>query len=130
MRFTKPALEAIHKEIESQKFIPQNKTNKNFKFKKIDKLSLHNVSFSYIEKNAVIDNLTLQIKKGDKLLVQGESGSGKTTLINLISGLLKPSKGKFFLNDIEEDQLLGKINIGYVSQNVYLIDESIENIKV
>ena len=34
MRFTKPALEAIHKEIESQKFIPQNKTNKNFKFKK------------------------------------------------------------------------------------------------
>jgi ABC-type bacteriocin/lantibiotic exporter with double-glycine peptidase domain len=127
MRFTKPALEAIYKERLDQKIIPKNEVERNFKFKKIEKLRLDNISFSYDEKNNIIQNLNLEIKKGDKILIQGESGLGKTTLINLISGLLKPSKGKILLNDCDEEQLLGNINIGYVSQNVYLIDESIEN---
>lgn len=127
MRFSKPALEAIYKERLNQSKISKNKIERSREFKKIDKLRLDNISFSYDEKENVIQNLNLEIKKGDKILIEGESGSGKTTLINLISGLLKPSKGKILLNDYVEDQLLGNINIGYVSQNIYLIDESIEN---
>lgn len=131
MRFTKPALETVYREILSQNRNLRKKSsknlNKNSKFNKFINLNLKNISFSYDDSEKVIKNFTLEINQGDKILIQGESGSGKTTLINLISGLLKPTEGKILINNVDENETLGKINIGYVSQNIYLIDDSIEN---
>ena len=130
MRFLKPALEVIYNEKMRLKKIEKKLPIKNSKFENINKLSLDNVSFSYDQKNQIIKDFNLEIHKGDKILIQGESGSGKTTLINLICGLLEPTKGKILLNESRYKKILGNINIGYVSQNIYLIDDSIEeNIK-
>ncbi len=56
-------------------------------------VELENMSYSYTEKNKVIDNLTMKIKKGETVALVGENGSGKTTLIGIIAGILEPQEG-------------------------------------
>lgn len=46
----------------------------------------------------VLQNINLNIKKGECVVLQGVSGSGKTTLLSLISGLDKPSSGKVLID--------------------------------
>jgi ABC-type multidrug transport system fused ATPase/permease subunit len=57
-----------------------------------DKIILKNIEFSYKDKK-IFDNLNLEIKKGEKVLIVGQNGSGKTTLLKIICGFLKPQKG-------------------------------------
>ncbi|SHJ59632.1 ATP-binding cassette, subfamily B [Hathewaya proteolytica DSM 3090] len=66
---------------------------------KFDKLKyniiVENVSFSYPNsKKSTIDNINLEIKKGEKVVILGENGSGKTTLTKLILGFYKPESGE------------------------------------
>ena len=98
---------------------------------KFKSLELKNLDFRY-DKINIIDNLSLNILKGDCVGIVGESGSGKTTLVNIILGFLKPIKGKVLFNgeDIESKKSKSWLkNIGYVQQGVYIIDGTIkENI--
>lgn len=72
--------------------------------------------------------LYLNFTLGNEILVmQGNSGSGKTTTLNLISGLMKPTKGIIKLNDkilVDTDKKINiktqERNIGYVFQNYAL----------
>lgn len=50
-------------------------------------------------KNATINAISLKIEQGERIIVTGENGSGKTTLIRILSGLLKPTSGSFYIND-------------------------------
>ena len=45
-----------------------------------------------------LDGVSLEIKKGEFLLILGASGSGKTTLLNQIGGIDKPSEGQVIVN--------------------------------
>ncbi|MFL2898376.1 MAG: ATP-binding cassette domain-containing protein [Candidatus Pelagibacter sp.] len=74
----------------------EKNTKNYFNFKK--KLQLKKISFNYDSSANVISNLNLNIHKGEKISIIGSNGSGKTTLINIISGLLKPSNGKIFID--------------------------------
>ncbi|MGD9824445.1 MAG: energy-coupling factor ABC transporter ATP-binding protein [Desulfobacter sp.] len=56
-------------------------------------LRLENISFSYPGQGRVLNNLNLEIRKGDRIGLVGPNGSGKTTLFHLIMGLLTPSSG-------------------------------------
>lgn len=47
----------------------------------------------------VLKDVTLSIKTGERVLIQGENGSGKTTLIRLLSRLIEPSAGTIFINN-------------------------------
>lgn len=63
-------------------------------------LETENLEFSFADsKTAVLNDLSLKINQGEKILIIGENGSGKTTLIRLLSGLLKPTAGLFVIND-------------------------------
>lgn len=65
--------------------------------KEEDFLKLENVSFQYVDaKN--IDNLSLELKRGEKIALVGSNGSGKSTLIGIILGLYKPTSGKVVIN--------------------------------
>lgn len=73
--------------------------------------------------NSVIalDNFSLDIAAGEKLVVRGPSGSGKTTLLRLIAGLEIPDKGEIFLAGERVSSSLNvlpayKRNIGFVFQ--------------
>ncbi len=111
-------------------------TNKKEKDEKIEfnhSLKLENITFSYGgNSEELFKDYSLTIKKGDVIGLIGPSGAGKTTLMNIFLGFLKPSKGNYLIdNTIIDDAHLNAFysKIGYVQQQVYLIDGSIaENV--
>jgi ATP-binding cassette subfamily B protein len=112
----------------------QNYKNKNEVFKSIE---LINVSFKYKgSKNWIIKTFNIKINKGEKIGIIGETGCGKSTLIDLIIGLLEPSKGIIRYNNIDinygnNEGLLESMHkiISYVPQSIFITDNSIiENI--
>jgi ABC-type bacteriocin/lantibiotic exporter with double-glycine peptidase domain len=103
------------------------KVNKHFEFQKLE---MYNCSFSYIRNKNILRNINLEIKRGDKICIIGESGSGKSTLLTILMGLLSPNDGVIRLNDdiLEKSLLLDyQSQIGYVAQDVFLLDDTILN---
>ena len=49
---------------------------------------------------SILKNIDLTIKPNDRILIQGESGSGKSSLLQLIAGVIEPSSGYMFVNDL------------------------------
>jgi len=49
----------------------------------------------------ILHNVSLQVNKGDRVLITGDNGSGKSTLVRLLVGLMSPSGGSIFYNDRE-----------------------------
>ena len=112
-------------EIESQEIVNNHKNKIQ-----IQKIEVKGLTFGYGQKD-IIKDINLNFIKGNIYGFRGESGVGKTTLIDLILGLLIPSKGNIFVNgsDIIEEKILGKNYASYVPQEIYLNDNSIaENI--
>ena len=62
-------------------------------------IRFENVSKAYKEHN-VLENINLEIKKGELVVLIGPSGCGKTTLLKMINRLIEPTKGKIFINQI------------------------------
>ncbi len=67
----------------------------------------------------------LNIEKGERFALLGPNGAGKTTLLKIIATLLKPDRGKVFINGIDAFKNREKIKklIGLVSHNTLLYDE-------
>ncbi|QCD45345.1 ABC transporter ATP-binding protein [Campylobacter mucosalis] len=112
-----------------------NMKQENFKNNGIDfknEIRLNNLSFSYDNHHAALKNINLSIKKGSKIAIVGPSGSGKSTMIDIIMGLIVPSKNTLFVDGVgvDESNLISWRNkIAYVPQGIYLFDASIaENI--
>ena len=57
------------------------------------------------EKLVVLDELNLEVPKGDFLALMGPSGSGKSTLLNLIGGLDTPTSGRVVVDGVNLDQM-------------------------
>ncbi len=100
-------------------------------------IKLKNIKFKYSEKSPiVINNISLEIKKGERVGFIGKSGCGKSTLLEIIMGLLTPTSGHFYVDNIEVNdkrnhQLIKqwRESISYVPQNIYLSDATIlENV--
>ncbi len=89
-------------------------------------VQIKNLTFNYNNKK-VLKNLNFNFKKNDFVGIVGPSGTGKTTLVNLMTGLLKPHKGKILCDkyDINQNIPAWQSLLGYVSQNNLLIDDTI-----
>ncbi len=76
----------------------------NIKLGKIDfapNIKFNNVNFKYPGADRyIINNLSLNIKPGEKIAIVGENGAGKTTLVKLLSRFYKIDSGSILLNDI------------------------------
>jgi ABC-type bacteriocin/lantibiotic exporter with double-glycine peptidase domain len=63
-------------------------------------LEAENIIFKFPESSDyVINKINLKIENSEKIFLEGDNGSGKTTLIRILSGLLQPTSGTFFIND-------------------------------
>jgi osmoprotectant transport system ATP-binding protein len=85
-------------------------------------IEFRNVSYRVAE-TQVLCNFTLQVERGEVLVLLGRSGSGKTTTLKLINGLLLPSSGEVWVNGVrnsEADIIRLRRSIGYVIQEVGL----------
>jgi len=127
MKFFSPALDIIYKEINSYTQVKTFENSlENFKFK--SEIEFRKVNFSFSEKSVVLKNINLKINKGQTIGIIGESGSGKSTLVDVLIGLHKPTSGEIFIDGKKDFQLKQswRNKIGYVSQSIYLTDDTIK----
>ena len=61
-------------------------------------ISLENISVSFKKNHQILDNVSLNIPRGQILGLLGPNGAGKSTLMNVISGLIRPNYGKIKIN--------------------------------
>src|SRR6056300_761566 len=61
-------------------------------------ISLENISVAYAKNHQILDNISLNIPRGQILGLLGPNGAGKSTLMNVISGLIKPNYGSIKIN--------------------------------
>ncbi len=129
-----PAYDLIENELLKSKNFSIYKEDKDQELIKLEKnksLKLKNVSFSYLDKSKqVITDINMDIKKNSLNFIIGPSGSGKSTILDLILGLIYPNKGSVTIGEKELNNKNAKIwhrNIGYVGQNIFLLDDTIKN---
>lgn len=94
-----------------------------------EELELQNVGFHYDEKR-ILKEVDIRIKKNEVIAIVGESGSGKTTLMNIISGLLFPTEGKYLVDGtevVEYERNSFQRCIGYIPQDSIIFNDTIFN---
>lgn len=103
-------------------------------------ITLENVSKSFEQNSSsiqVLEDLSLDLKKGESLALVGASGSGKSTLLHVICGLEKPNKGNVYIKGVnitdlstDERSLFRGKEVGFVYQFHHLLPDltALENI--
>ncbi len=120
--------ERIFEVIDQAENIQESGTITDFNFDQ--DIHFKNVSFAYVDKEYVLKDINLEIKKGQTVAFVGATGSGKSTIVNLLGRFYEYQKGKISIgdtniNDIELNFL--RSNIAIVLQDVFLFSDSIHN---
>lgn len=90
-------------------------------------IEIKELTFCYGE-NIILDAISLTLRRGESCAFVGASDSGKSTLLDVLVGLREPMNGEFYIDGVKFDPFNTdalRNYIGYVPQNVNLIDESI-----
>ena len=88
----------------------------------------NNICFQYDNRNKVLNNFNLEVKKGSTIAIVGDSGAGKSTLVNLLLKLYEPTSGSIYIDGKNIHSISArKIRqiVGVVSQNARLFEGSI-----
>ena len=82
-------------------------------------LKVEHVDFSY-DKRKVLDDISFEVHKGERIAIIGKNGAGKSTMAKMLCGIIRPQKGSITMNGQDYTALsireIGKL-IGYVMQN-------------
>ncbi|MCR6110888.1 ABC transporter ATP-binding protein [Bacillus sp. A301a_S52] len=136
IKYSQPALNVVYEDIFENRDATlddteaemkrDNRINNGRHFK--DEIVLNKVSYRYPdqEKDAVKD-VSLQIPIGSSVAFIGESGAGKTSIVDVILGLLPPTKGEILVDgkSIIDQRRIWQQKIGYIPQFIFLSDDSI-----
>ena len=137
--YYEPALNYIYEHVDTaamrrQEFLDiERRANPNTKSIELKKeIKLNGITFAYpgTEKK-IFDNADMLIPVGKSIGVMGPSGAGKTTIIDILLGLLKVQGGSITSDgtDIFENYEGWLSHVGYIPQNIFMLDASIkENI--
>lgn len=107
----------------------KNNVGKNIELK--GNIKFDNASLTYKDTGIkAINNVSFEVKPGEKWAIMGRTGSGKTTLAELIMGLYQTSEGEIII----DNENINKLNltkyrkqIGYIPQDVFLFSDTIYN---
>lgn len=137
IRYGMPSLDVIYNDLVSSLKDIEVGNNKSHKISIMEKfnnedshfIELKNISIKYLgAKDFSLKNISLIIPKGSTIAIAGPSGAGKTSLINIILGIILPTEGYLLVNnqDIFSNLSLWQQRIGHISQNIFLLDDSIK----
>ncbi len=93
------------------------------------KIEVRGVSFRFDGAAAdTLHDMSLTIRRGERVGISGASGAGKTTLFNLLLGLYTPGRGEILIDDVPltpDNRRAWQNTVGYVSQNVFILDTTL-----
>ena len=132
LKFNDETIKKISQEIAD---IDKNEINfkiteaKNGKIYFKKEILLKDVSLNYEDRDTILENINLDIKKNEFIAITGPTGSGKSTLIDLIIGLIKPTSGKILIdnNNLNSNLDSWQRQIGYVPQTLHFLDDTLKN---
>jgi cobalt/nickel transport system ATP-binding protein len=90
-------------------------------------IKINNIEYSYYQKFPALRDVSLEIGKAERFAIIGSNGSGKSTLIQLLAGLIHPSKGEYFFDGqpVTESSLREKNYLRFFRQKVgYIFQDS------
>lgn len=93
-----------------------------------DRICIENIRWKYAEHlDYILEDVSLEVRKGEAIGIIGSSGAGKTTLIDILLGLLKPESGIITIDgkNIFENPVMWAEKVGYVPQSLFLLDDTI-----
>ncbi len=120
----KPYLDRLLQKLEEEYPVEQGEDLR------IESIEIENLSFHYPGQEALLKNVSLVARQGERIAIVGKSGCGKTTLLKLLVGLLNADEGRILYSGIEINRV--KISglhkrIGFVLQNSRLYNMSIKD---
>lgn len=125
-------VESVNNEIDNlNKFKSLNGTTKITTALNQGKINFDGIFQSYRDNSHwVLQNITLTIQPNKTIALVGPSGAGKSTLVDVLTGVLKPTKGQIKFEGVpltDIDYRTWRSKIGYVNQDVMLFDDSLWN---
>lgn len=91
-------------------------------------IGMRDISFRYGDGPKVLDRVSLEIARGEKVAVVGASGGGKSTLVQILLGLYAPEQGEIFFDDVSVREIgMARVreHVGTVLQNPALFNTSV-----
>jgi ABC-type multidrug transport system fused ATPase/permease subunit len=95
-----------------------------------EKIEFQNVSFSYSNREVVLEDMSLSFENNKFYGIVGVSGSGKSTIIDLIAGFFKPQKGRVLIDGVDlsdVDVSTWLCQLGLISQEAFIFSGTIED---
>jgi len=134
VQFLTSAIDNIYNDLKD--FDSQDINYKASKISKLDfnsKIELKSLSYSYPKSEGLsLNNINLEIEHGSSIGIIGSTGAGKSTLADIMLGLLTPDLGEILIDGTRlnsKNLSQWQSNVGYVPQDIFLVDSSIkENI--
>ena len=128
LRMGRPIVEALQTNISSQDFFElKNRNLTPIEF--MHSVRFEDITYSYPNADSLtIDGLSFEIVKGSEVGIVGTTGAGKSTLVDILLGLLRPTRGRVTVDgvDIYTNIRSWQSLVGYVPQSIFLMDSSIK----
>tara|TARA_B100001057_G_scaffold166391_1_gene167068 strand:+ start:187 stop:1905 length:1719 start_codon:yes stop_codon:yes gene_type:complete len=129
LKFSEPSIQSLCNDLDHI----QEDSIENLEFKNEIKFE-KNILFDDVEykfdktKRKILTKLNFKILPKEFIAIIGPTGTGKTTFLNLIMGLLEVSSGKIIVDgkNIKNNLFNWRKKIGFVPQNIYLLDDTIK----
>tara|TARA_B110000008_G_scaffold136783_1_gene138805 strand:+ start:67 stop:1533 length:1467 start_codon:yes stop_codon:yes gene_type:complete len=96
-----------------------------------NEISFNNISFAYEKdkKNALIENIDLTMRRGQKIAIIGPTGSGKSTFLDLLLGMIEPDSGEIMMDQevLSKENLQSyRRNFSYVPQKIFFLEDTLQ----
>ncbi len=119
------SIEKVDKLLEKpQDYLPNNNVSSHFDYNSPYALSTSNLFFTYPNKEIVLNNINIDIEKGQKVCLTGAEGSGKATLLRVLTGAYNGYSGSILVNgiplkNIDTDKLRQNIAVFFAQEELF-----------